>query len=173
MNFGFLLRGLPGHPLHPPLTDATIGTYTFAVVAGLLDVLEVTDSAAAQAWWVALLVGILFSLPTAATGLADWVRIESRTPLWRTATTHMVVMLLATGVFLATIIVGKPSYDDGDITTGAYVLTLVAYGLLAFGGWVGGAIVFVHGMRVLNLVEEPAGRAMAPTGEEKAEAERS
>lgn len=173
MNFGFLLRGLPGHPLHPPLTDATIGTYTFAVVAGLLDVLEVTDSAAARAWWVALLVGIIFSLPTAATGLADWVRIESRTPLWRTATTHMVVMLLATGVFLATIIVGKASYDDGDITTGAYVLTLVAYGLLAFGGWVGGAIVFVHGMRVLNLVEEPAGRAMAPTGEEKAEAERS
>jgi uncharacterized membrane protein len=173
VNFGFLLRGLPGHPLHPPLTDATIGTYTFAVVAGLLDVLEVTDSAAARAWWVALLVGIIFSLPTAATGLADWVRIESRTPLWRTATTHMVVMLLATGVFLATIIVGKTSYDDGDITTGAYVLTLVAYGLLAFGGWVGGAIVFVHGMRVLNLVEEPAGRAMAPTGEEKAEAERS
>ena len=173
MNFGFLLRGLPGHPLHPPLTDATIGTYTFAVVAGLLDVLEVTDSAAARAWWVALLVGILFSLPTAATGLADWVRIESRTPLWRTATTHMVVMLLATGVFLATIIVGKASYDDGDITTGAYVLTLVAYGLLAFGGWAGGAIVFVHGMRVLNLVVEPASRAMAPTGVEKAEAERS
>ena len=128
MNFGFLLRGLPGHPLHPPLTDATIGTYTFAVVAGLLDVLGVTDSAAARAWWVALLVGILFSLPTAATGLADWVRIESRTPLWRTATTHMVVMLLATGVFLATIIVGKASYDDGDLTTGAFVLTLVAYG---------------------------------------------
>jgi uncharacterized membrane protein len=173
VNFGFLLRGLPGHPLHPPLTDATIGTYTFAVVAGLLDVLDVTDSAAAQAWWVALLVGIIFSLPTAATGLADWVRIESRTPLWRTATTHMVVMLLATGVFLATIIVGKASYDDGDITTGAFVLTLVAYGLLAFGGWVGGAIVFVHGMRVLQLVDEPASRAMAPTGEEKAEAERS
>jgi uncharacterized membrane protein len=173
VNFGFLLRGLPGHPLHPPLTDATIGTYTFAVVAGLLDVLDVTDSAAAQAWWVALLVGIIFSLPTAATGLADWVRIESRTPLWRTATTHMVVMLLATGVFLATIIVGKASYDDGDITTGPFVLTLVAYGLLAFGGWVGGAIVFVHGMRVLQLVDEPASRAMAPTGEEKAEAERS
>jgi uncharacterized membrane protein len=172
VNFGFLLRGLPGHPLHPPLTDATIGTYTFAVVAGLLDVLEVTDTAAARAWWVALLVGILFSLPTAATGLADWVRIESRTPLWRTATTHMVVMLLATGVFLATIIVGKSSYDDGDLTTGAFVLTLVAYGLLAVGGWAGGAIVFVHGMRVLQLVDEPAGRAMAPTGEEKAEAER-
>lgn len=173
MNFGFLLRGLPGHPLHPPLTDATIGTYTFAVVAALLDVLDITEETAAQAWWLALVVGIVFSLPTAATGLAEWVRIESRTPLWRTATTHMVVMLLATGVFLATIIVGKASYDDGDLTTGAFVLTLVAYGLLAFGGWAGGAIVFVHGMRVLQLVDEPAKRAMAPTGEEKAEAERS
>jgi uncharacterized membrane protein len=173
VNFGFLLRGLPGHPLHPPLTDATIGAYTFAVVAALLDVLGITETAAAQAWWLALLVGIVISLATAATGLADWVKIESRTPLWRTATTHMVVMLLATAVFLATIIVGKASYDDGDLTTGALVLTLVAYGLLAFGGWAGGAIVFVHGMRVLNLVEEPAKRAVAPTGEEKAEAERS
>ena len=26
-------RGTPGHPLHPPLTDATIGIYTFATVA--------------------------------------------------------------------------------------------------------------------------------------------
>ena len=60
MNFGFLLRGLPGHPLHA-LTDATIGTYTFATVAALLDILDVTESAAARAWWVALLVGILFS----------------------------------------------------------------------------------------------------------------
>jgi uncharacterized membrane protein len=172
VNFGFLLRGLPGHPLHPPLTDATIGTYTFATVAAVLDVLDVTESAAAQAWWLALLVGILFSLPTAATGLADWVRIESRTPLWRTATTHMIVMLLATGVFLATIIVGKASYDDGDLTTGAFVLTLIGFGLLVVGGWVGGANVYVHGMRVLQLVDEPAKRAMAPTGEEKAEAER-
>ena len=173
MNFGFLLHGLPDHPLHPPLTDATIGAYTFAVVAALLDVLRVTETAAAQAWWLALVVGIVISVATAATGLADWLRIESRTPLWRTATTHMIAMLLATGVFLATIIVGKASYDDGDLTTGAFVLTLVAYGILAFGGWAGGAIVFVHGMRVLSLVDEPATRAVAPTGREKAEAERT
>ena len=172
MNFGFLLRGLPGHPLHPPLTDATIGAYTFAMVAAVLDVLDITESAAAQAGWLALLVGILFSLVTAATGLADWVRIESRTPLWRTATTHMIVMLLATGVFLATIIAGKGSYDDGDVTTGPFVLTVVGFGLLTVGGWIGGAIVYVHGMRVLQLVDEPAGRAMSPAGEEKAEAER-
>ena len=28
MKLSYLWRGLPGHPLHPPLTDATIGIYT-------------------------------------------------------------------------------------------------------------------------------------------------
>ena len=30
------------------------------------------------------------------------------------------------------------------------------------GGWLGGAIVYVHGMRVLSLVKEPTERAVAP-----------
>lgn len=173
MNFGFLIRGLPGHPLHPPLTDAVIGAYTFATIAAVLDALGVTETAAAQAWWLALLVGLVLTVPTAATGIADWLTITSRTPLWRTATTHLIVMLLTAGVFLATAIGGKGSYDDGDVGTGALVLTLVGFGLLLFGGWVGGAITYVHGMRVLNLVDEPASKAVAPTSAEKREAARS
>ena len=173
MNFGALIRGFPGHPLHPPLTDSVIGAYTFALVAAVLDVLGVTETAAAQAWWLALLVGLVLTVPTAAAGIADWLTITSRTPLWRTATTHMIVMLVASGVFLATAIGGKSSYDDGDVRTGAFVLTIVAFGLLVFGGWVGGAITYVHGMRVLNLVQEPAARAMAPSSPEKDEAARS
>jgi hypothetical protein len=30
----YLRRGLPGHPIHPPLTDVTIGAYTGATVMG-------------------------------------------------------------------------------------------------------------------------------------------
>jgi hypothetical protein len=36
------------------------------------------------------------------------------------------------------------------------------------GGWLGGAVVFVHGMRVLNLVSERFEQAAAPTGPEDA-----
>ena len=54
------------------------------------------------------------------------------------------------------------------------MLTLIGYGVMALGGWLGGAIVFVHGMRVLNLVEEPTARAISPApSPEKEEAERS
>lgn len=51
---------------------------------------------------------------------------------------------------------------DGAAEAGPLVLTLIGYGLLTLGGWLGGTIVFVHGMRVLNLVEEPVERAVAP-----------
>jgi uncharacterized membrane protein len=173
VNFGALLRGLPGHPLHPPLTDAVIGCYTFASIAALADTLGISDSAATHGWWLALVTGLVLTIPTAITGFADWVKIKSGTPLWRTATTHMIVMLTASAVFLATAIAGKSSFDDGDVTTSALVLTLVAYVVLAAGGYVGGAIVFVHGMRVLQLVDEPASRAIAPSTPEKEEAERS
>ena len=36
------------------------------------------------------------------------------------------------------------------------MLTLIGFFVLTVGGWLGGAIVFSYGMRVLNLVEEPA-----------------
>jgi hypothetical protein len=41
----------------------------------------------------------------------------------------------------------------------------------ALGEPLGGSIVFVRGMRMLNLSEEPALRAMAPGGEEKSRTE--
>lgn len=167
---GYVLRGLPGHPIHPPLTDAVIGTYTFAAIAATADVLDISTHAAAQAWWLALVAGLLITIPTAATGFVDWIRITTGTPLWRTATAHMVSMLLASAVFLATAIIGKESFDEGNLSSGPYILTLIGFGLLTLGGWLGGSVVYVHGMRVLNLVEEPALRATAPvpTPEKKA-----
>lgn len=167
-----LWRGLPGHPIHPPLTDVTVGTYTFALVAATADVLGISTNAATHAWWLALLFGLLSTIVTATTGFVDWLRIPTGTPLWRTATAHMIAMLLASGVFLAAVVVGKGSFDAGNVETGAYVLTVAGFLLLTVGGWLGGSVVFVHGMRVLNLVDEPARRAAAPVATpEKREAE--
>ena len=169
-----LLHGLPGHPLHPPLTDLVVGAYAFAALAATADVLGVSDAAATHAWWLAIFAGLLFTIPTAGTGLADWLRIETGTPLWRTATTHLIVQLIGSAIFLAALLVGKESFDTGDISTGPYLLTLIGLGAIWLGGWLGGAIVFVHGMRVLNLVDEPARRASAPVATpEKKEAEGS
>jgi uncharacterized membrane protein len=162
MKLSYLVRGLPGHPLHPPLTDATIGAYTFATIAAFIQVVGITDHNGAIAWWLALLVGLIVTVATALTGLADWITIERGTELWKTATAHMIAMVSATVFFLIALLVGHHGYTKGDVTTGAFILTLIGFGLLTTGGWLGGAITYVHGMRVLNLVQEPAERAVAP-----------
>jgi uncharacterized membrane protein len=167
----YLVQGLPGHPLHPPLTDATIGIYTFATLAALSDVLSITNTAGAQGWWLALILGLAATVLTALTGLADWLTITWGSELWKTATTHMAAMLTATVFFALAAIVGHDNYVSGNVDASALILTLVGFGVLTAGGWFGGAVVYVHGMRVLNLVEEPAGRAMAPAAHpEKQEA---
>jgi uncharacterized membrane protein len=162
MKLSYLLHGLPGHPIHPPLTGATIGIYTFATIAGFLEVVGITENNGAIGWYLGLLVGLIMTVPTALTGLLDWLTIERGTELWKTATTHLIAMLSATVFFGLAAIFGNDGYHHNNVTSGSYVLTLIGFGLLSLGGWLGGAIVYVHGMRVLQLVKEPTARAVSP-----------
>ena len=162
MKLSYLIRGLPGHPLHPPLTDATIGAYTAATVMGFASIVGVAERGAAHGWWLALVVGLIFTVPTALAGLADWWTISPGTPLKRTATSHLIAMVTATVFFLIAALIGHKGYTHGAVHAGPYVLILIGFASMTGGGWLGGAIVFVHGMRVLNLVTEPAARAASP-----------
>jgi uncharacterized membrane protein len=171
MKLLHLVRGFPGHPLHPPMTDATIGAYTAATVLAALGAAGVAEEALAKGWWITLLVGLGFGGLAALTGLADWLSISWGTPLWRTATFHMLVMVVATLLFVLAAIVGYGGYEDAEVGAGALALVLPAYAVLTIGGWLGGSIVFVHGMRVLSLPDEPARRAVTPGHEEKERAE--
>jgi uncharacterized membrane protein len=158
----YLVRGLPGHPIHPPLTDATIGTFTFATIAAVLSKLGVAEEAFAKAWWLALVVGLIAYAATAATGWIDWFQISPGTPLKRTATIHALANIGAGALFGLAAIVGHGDYEDGAVAALPFLLTLVGFVGLTAGGWLGGTIVFVHGMRVLELQDELTRRATAP-----------
>src|SRR5437868_5637239 len=162
MKLSYLWRGPPGHPLHPPLTDATIGAYTFATFAALLDVTGISNGTAAHGWWIALLFGLFTTVFTALSGLIDWLTISSGTPLKRTATTHALTMVSATVFFSLAALFGHDDWKAGNVSASEFILTLVGFGLLTLGGTFGGAIVYVYGMRVLGLPGEPATRAVAP-----------
>ena len=174
MRLSVLWRGLAGHPVHPPLTDVTVGAYTIATAFALLSRLGVSEDNTTTVWWLVLVAGLVVTLPTALTGFAEFLDIPRGTPLWRTASAHLSAMLIATIIFAITAGAGHGDYVDGSISGGALVLTLVGYAVLILGGWLGGSLVYVHGMRVLNLVDEPATRAAAPLElPEKREAEGS
>jgi len=164
-----LLRGPNGHPLHPPFTDATIGAYAVASVLGIVAVAGGSPARTTTGWWLALLVALCATVPTALTGLVDWLQITWWTPLWRVATSHMIAMLVASGLFLAALLVGHADYTAGSLGAGPLALTLAGFVTLTLCGWLGGTIVFVYGMRVLG-VKAPALEAIKPVEPEERQA---
>lgn len=162
-----LLRGPKGHPVHPPVTDATIGAYTVAAILGIFAIAGVSTGRTTTAWWLAVLVALCLTVPTALTGFVDWLQITWWTPLWRVATAHMVAMVAAAVLFLAALLVGHSDYTAGSLGGAPFALTLIGFAVLTLGGWLGGTIVFVYGMRVLGIAEVPALEAVKPQPNEQ------
>jgi uncharacterized membrane protein len=155
-----LVHGLPGHPLHPPLTDATIGMFVLATGLAVIGKAGAIPDAAGKGCWLALIGGLAVAVPTAATGFADWVRLAWGSPPWRTATLHLTAMVSAVVLFALAAWLQYDGYRDGDVTTGGLILSVVGFIALTAGGWLGGTIVFVHGIRVV-ATGEGVGRAQA------------
>jgi uncharacterized membrane protein len=152
MKLSVLWHGLTGHPIHPPLTDVTVGAYTIATAFALLSRLGVSEDNTTTVWWLVLVAGLVTTVPTALTGFADWLSIQRGTPLWRTATAHLSAMVTATILFAITAGAGHGDYVDGTISGGSLVLTLVGYAVLILGGW-------LNRLRSWDARAEPGGGA--------------
>jgi uncharacterized membrane protein len=163
---GSLLRLIkaPGKPLHPPLTDVSIGAYTVGVVMLVAGAAGLQEEQMAHGALIAISLGLIVALPTAITGLLDWLDIPKGTPARTTATIHLFVMLTATVLFALTWLAQRPGYNDDEVRTLALVLGLVSEVFLAVGGNIGGANVFVYGIRVLKRPDTPVKQALNPLG---------
>jgi uncharacterized membrane protein len=145
-----LLRGFRGHPSHPPLTDASIGAYTAGSFLVFLGWFGVVEEKLAWGGFLAIAAGLVLAIPTILTGFADYVRIPRGTAKRRTANFHWVVMSCTTATYLVADAMLQTGFDTGQIPGSAALVTLIAFLLLFAGGYIGGTVVFVYGMRVLG-----------------------
>jgi uncharacterized membrane protein len=166
-----LLKGWPGKPSHPPLTDASIGAYTVGVAMLVVGALGVEEEQMAHGSLLAIGGGLSLALPTALTGLLDRLDIPKGTPARTTATVHLVAMLTATLLFALAFLAQLDGYDNGHVETLGLAVGLAAEAVLTLGGYLGGTIVFVYGVRVLKRPETPVGDALVPGRAERAHAE--
>src|SRR5215210_5513323 len=128
----------------------------------VLGALGVEEEQMAHGSLLAIGGGLVLALPTALTGLLDWLAIPRGTPARTTATTHLLVMLTATVTFALTFIAQLDGYDEGTVEALPLVLGLAAEALLTAGGFIGGTIVFVYGVRVLKRPQTPVADALVP-----------
>ena len=162
MRLSGLIKGWPGKPSHPPLTDASIGAYTVGVAMLVLGALGLQEEPMAHGSLLAIGGGLALALPTALTGLLDWLDIPKGTPARTIATVHLLTMLTATVLFAVAFVGQLDGYDHGQVKTSGLVFGLVAEVLLAAGGYLGGTLVFVYGNRTLQRPETPVRDALVP-----------
>lgn len=135
------------HPLHPALVHVPVACWLLAPLA---------DFAALLRWpeplWLAAAglaaTGCAFGLLAAGAGMFELMKLGNEHPASKTAMRHMGVALLTWCLFAATLVVRAHGGAWGD--PGGLVLVLDAAGLLGvlITGWLGGSLVYVHGVGV-------------------------
>jgi nitrite reductase/ring-hydroxylating ferredoxin subunit/uncharacterized membrane protein len=143
---GLLSGSWLGHPLHPALTDVTIGTLTSAL---LLDWLGGEDSRPAARRLIG--IGLLSATPVVASGASDWGDAEpGDESVRRIGIVHATSNALATTLFAASYAARRRGADGR-------LLALAGGAALGAGGYLGGHLAFAEGIGVDHTVFEEGG----------------
>ena len=138
-----------GHPVHAAVTDVPIGLFTGVILLDLLN-----ERAAADA---VLVLGILSMAAAAVIGLADYTDTDGTARL--RATVHGTLMVVTLLVYLLSLAlrVGNPVDRTAPV-----VVSLLAYGLITAGAYVGGDVVYALGNMVSRHAFRGAGAKWLP-----------
>jgi uncharacterized membrane protein len=143
-----LLRGGKGRPLHPMLVHFPLALYPTSLLFDGLSHLAADGNPWVRGAFTLIVAGLAVSLPAALSGFADFLLVEAGTRTWKLATTHMTVMLVASMAFLGGALLRARDLDVTATPAGLVALSVAAAALLAFGGLLGGDLVYRHGRRV-------------------------
>jgi nitrite reductase/ring-hydroxylating ferredoxin subunit/uncharacterized membrane protein len=125
-----------GDPLHPPLTDVVIGSWTSAV---MLDWLGGRPGRASADRLIGL--GILAAVPAAAAGLSDWSDVTG--PARRIGVVHAAANVSGLSLFTLSWLARK-----GGHRIAGKSLALLGIGVASAAGYLGGHLSFERGVGV-------------------------
>ena len=134
-----------GHPIHALAVGLPIGALSLAVVVDIINLVDERDI-----WkdtsYVLMGLGVLAGLAVAVPGLIDWLSIPANHPAKRIGLLHAGSNV--TGLVLFAVC-WYLRYDQPDRwSTSAFVVSLLGLGALSVGGWLGGEMVYRHGVGV-------------------------
>lgn len=131
------------HPLHPMLVAFPIGLWVFSLVCDVI-YMAGEDAAWGATALYTMVGGTIGGLLAAVPGFIDYLSITDDR-VNRIATWHMVLNLTIVGLFVINILL---RLQNPPGAFGPFALSLIANLLLIVSGWLGGHLVYVHGMAV-------------------------
>ena len=161
------LRGYSGKPFHPPLTDIPITCYILAAVFDLISYIawQQDKPSISHDFFVSgthvIVAGLIVSVPTALTGFWDWLKSTPKhTQVWRTANTHMAIMLTVTAIVVVDVLMRLSGWDEGYAELGVTIISVVVGLLVSLGAAFGGTMVYDY---AFNVEMEPMEYAYTPS----------
>jgi uncharacterized membrane protein len=134
---------IAGHPIHPMLVPIPIGLWIFSLVCDLIH----AGGSANPAWTTVALYtmggGIVGALLAALPGLIDLLSLPAGPRA--TAIKHMAINLTVVALYLINFWLRERSSGEPG---GLMWLSIIALGLLVISGWLGGKLVYEHGVAV-------------------------
>ena len=138
-----------GHPIHPMIIPFPIALWVFSLIA---DVIYLWRGNPIWRDWIAfyaLLGGIIGAAVAAVPGLIDWLSIKNK-EIVKIANWHARLNVIALLVFAASFYLRTTS--GASLVSGSYtiplLLSVLGVILITISGWLGGELVFKHGMAV-------------------------
>ena len=135
------------HPIHPIFTDFPIALWSLSVVWDIVALATGDNLWWDMAFWT-IVAGLGMAIPTAITGLTDFLSIPTDRPAWRTALFHLLAMVTVVGLFAGSMVsrLGLPDLPAvGDVIL-SLALSWAGFLVLLLGAWLGGSLVYRHQM---------------------------
>ncbi|HKP46962.1 MAG TPA: DUF2231 domain-containing protein [Pyrinomonadaceae bacterium] len=138
-----------GHPVHPMLIPFPIALWVFSFVSDLIYLWRGNLVWRDYIAFYALLAGIIGAAAAAVPGLIDWLSITDKSVV-KIANWHARLNVIALLVFAASFYLRTTS--GSALVSGNYTiplaLSVLGIILISISGWLGGEMVFKHGVAV-------------------------
>jgi uncharacterized membrane protein len=153
-----------GHPLHPALVHVPIALWIGALFFDVLSLANVGHNALVRTSYWAILLGLLSTLIVVPAGFAEWTQIKREKPAWKLALWHMILNVAVTLLFLGSFYLRAGAAASAErVPLSAFWLCLVANIILMVSGYIGGRLVYEHGIGVARFSRKKW-RAIAAAG---------
>jgi uncharacterized membrane protein len=141
------------HPLHPMLVAIPIGLWIFSLICDIVVLLGGTSEHWAVVARYTMVGGIIGALVAAVPGFIDMLSLPWAVK--RIALMHMSINLTVVAMYVVNVYLRARGVESNA----PFLLSLIAVALLGVSGWLGGRMVYVHGVAVDGVPESgPASR---------------
>jgi uncharacterized membrane protein len=145
-----------GHPVHPMIIPFPIALWFFSLVSDVIYLWRGNPIWRDYIAFYTLLGGIIGAVVAAVLGLVDWLSLKDREVI-KIANWHARINVSALLIFAASFYLRTTS--GAGIVSGSYTipvaLSVLGVILITISGWLGGEMVFKHGVAVETQSGDP------------------